>query len=335
MKGVTSPWTRWLSLVLLLAAPALVGCPNGEELCSLERCEVWVCGEPRPECPCGDLCERPECAEMTVFGRDPGDGACHEFASPCDVPDAWEYFAELELCEVGHFMCGSTSECGEEEVCDLTSCALDAVGVCVERPEVCPEEEAPVFDCAGAMHVNDCERLRAGARLGGVVDVQGSECTDVGVWARDPVTGACSYYGSSCYSPEGWPYFFTRDACEGPICSSSSVWIYDSLSGECVEVETDCDVAPGVEFFTAFEDCSEAASRCGGVAGDCPEGMFCDIAGCGVQTGECVPLPDDCMVMAETTAPQVCGCDGVTYYSDCERLIAGVALAYLGQCRAQ
>lgn len=332
IEAVSASATRWFGLLFLVAAPLLWGCPVDEEGCSLERCEVWVCGEPRPDCPCGDLCERPECSDMVVFGRDPEDGTCHEFSSSCEVPESWEYFEQIELCEVGLVMCSSTSECAEGEVCDLTSCALDAVGTCAERPEVCPEEEAPVFDCAGETHVNDCERLRAGARLGGIADVEDSECTDGGVWARDPASGACSYFASSCFSPEGWPYFFTRTACDGPICSTSTVWVYDSLSGECVEVESDCEVSSGVEFFTAQVACAESANRCGGAAGDCSEGMFCDISSCSSQTGECVPLPDECMVMVETTGAMVCGCDGITYFSDCERLLAGVALAYLGQC---
>ena len=329
---------RTLFPLLSIASAAVVlgGCPvPEEELCSEKRCEVWVCGEPKPECPCGDLCVRPDCAENVVFGRDPVDGGCVEFDSPCDVPEAWEYFTALDLCETGHAMCTANSDCEEGQVCDLTSCVLDDVGTCVDRPESCPEGGDAVFDCTGTLHANDCERLRAGARLGGFATVVESECTDVGVWAMNPDSGACGFYASSCYVPEEWPYFYSRSACGGPECSTSSVWAYSATAGECVEYESDCDVPDGEEFFARAEDCRAASNLCGGPTGGCPPGRVCDIRGCDVEIGRCVPQPDECFETVESGGSLVCGCDGTTYVNDCERLYAGVALAFEGACETE
>jgi hypothetical protein len=76
-----------------------------------------------------------------------------------------------------------------------------------------------------------------------------------------------------------------------------------------------------------------AEPKCGGFAGvGCPGEAICDFppGQCGFadHQGTCVPRPDVC---PEIFAP-VCGCDGVTYGNDCERLRAGVALDHDGEC---
>lgn len=65
----------------------------------------------------------------------------------------------------------------------------------------------------------------------------------------------------------------------------------------------------------------------------CREGSFCrsPIGHCDATdvAGECVILPDSCLVEHRT----VCGCDSVTYDSPCEADRAGVSVAHLGGCR--
>ena len=57
-------------------------------------------------------------------------------------------------------------ECPEGQVCNIRSCVAGSSGLCVVRPDACPDVFMPVCDCNGQVYANDCERLRSGAPLG-------------------------------------------------------------------------------------------------------------------------------------------------------------------------
>ncbi|MGQ9589601.1 MAG: Kazal-type serine protease inhibitor domain-containing protein [Planctomycetota bacterium] len=72
---------------------------------------------------------------------------------------------------------------------------------------------------------------------------------------------------------------------------------------------------------------------CGGIMGKaCGKGETCDFpaGSCGAadMQGACVPMPEVCPDVYEP----VCGCDGITYSNDCERLRAGVSKDHEGPC---
>jgi hypothetical protein len=72
-----------------------------------------------------------------------------------------------------------------------------------------------------------------------------------------------------------------------------------------------------------------AVVRCSSPS-DCAAGLFCDKHQCDEAVGVCEAYPAYC---SDELHP-VCGCDGITYYNDCLRHVAGVTRASEGECAA-
>lgn len=90
---------------------------------------------------------------------------------------------------------------------------------------------------------------------------------------------------------------------------------------------------PGNRYGIADTDAFDSGAVCATIAGlQCPEGEICDLdpGTClfADQAGTCVPEPAACIPVVDP----VCGCDGMTYGNDCERLMAGVSLDHAGAC---
>ena len=121
--------------------------------------------------------------------------------------------------------------------------------------------------------------------------------------------------------------------------------------GECEQIMRGCpeiwDPVCGCDGVTYSNDCErinarvqkahngscDVKQRCGGFAGLlCDEGQYCDMpedtCGFADMLGECVVVAEAC---PEIWDP-VCGCDGVTYSNDCDRIRSRVPKAHDGAC---
>ncbi len=223
----------------------------------------------------------------------------------------------------------SGAPCPDGTVCDGLPERCDATlddGICVPVPEVCPDHIRPVCGCDGVTYANNCERLKAGVRLAHFGECK-HECSyDDSGHSDCPNTAFCEQRPGVCREP-------------------------GSL-GICVEIPLVCtdqwDPVCGCDGVTYGNDCErmaagagkrhhgECQALCGGIAGiPCNDGEVCELpphmCDAADLQGHCVPLPDACPQHIEP----VCGCDGVTYGNDCERLRAGVPLDHFGPCIEQ
>jgi hypothetical protein len=130
------------------------------------------------------------------------------------------------------------------------------------------------------------------------------------------IEGCAASIGGSCApQPRGC------DTLHAPVCGCDG----KSYGNACAAAMAGVNVASK----------GECGQRCGNLMylPACPADKVCNLTSCGATEGSCVkkPTPLECAVLS---GPVVCGCDGKTYPTDCERLLAGVALAHAGGCTA-
>ncbi len=234
------------------------------------------------------------------------DGQTH--SNDCDAAMVGVSVAYAGECHT--LRCWSNSDCPEDDYCLFRGCAAET-GVCLPRPDACPEVLDPVCGCNGRTYVNACFAAMAGQTVDydgacmGACD-ENDECP-VEEFCKK-ANGDCQGQGKCRARPTVCPTLWD------PVCGCDG----ETYANECVAA------AGGVSVDYAGE-CRPPACWSND---DCDSASFCLFHVCAAETGHCQPRPQDC---AEIYDP-ACGCDGQTYANACFAHMAGQSVDYLGVC---
>jgi hypothetical protein len=143
------------------------------------------------------------------------------------------------------------------------------------------------------------------------------------VFARDPGSGRCCEYDSSCFAPRSWATFASAAACENPDACTPGETRNDGCNT--------CSCTRDGQWACTQRACGTA---CGARAGNtCGTPEYCAYEEgqlCGAADAEsvCLPRPGGCDAVYEP----VCGCDGQSYGNSCEAAMAGTGVMSAGTC---
>jgi hypothetical protein len=215
-----------------------------------------------------------------------------------------------------------TGGCPGGTYCKKATCDA-AQGACVAPPELCPELYDPVCDCDGGTYPNACVAATHGVNIDTYGECTTIQCANTNYCqanlgpdtyckkaaCNDP-TGSCAFVPITC--PE---LYNPVCGCDGGTYPNACV---AASSGMNVEAVGECPVqGPADPNCTTNQYCQSTFNP----------NTYCKKPECD-QVGECVFLPIECPEILDP----VCGCDGMTYFNECDAAINGISVDYTGEC---
>jgi hypothetical protein len=281
-------------------------------------CEGDYCWSNR-DCPPEEYCLFDDCAAETGMCT-PRPDACPDVWDPVCGCDGVTYSNACYAAMAGQTVdypgecepqwCWSNEDCTPDKYCYFEDCAAET-GVCMPRPEACPDVWDPVCGCDGVTYSNACYAAMAGMSVDYPGPCDGDYC-----WSNQdcPIEQYC--YFEECAAETG-VCVDRPDVCPDvwdPVCGCDGVTYsnacYAAMAGESVDYPGPCVGPP----------CWSND--------DCPPDQYCEFEPCAIETGFCALRPEACPDIWDP----VCGCDALTYPSACDAALSGMSVDYPGEC---